>query len=91
MILQQLYKRWIPLQIRNAIAGMTWVNRLRVWQLMAESHRLATAARVARKPDGKIKVAFFVQRRALWPNHASIYEAMKADPSFEVSVIVTPK
>jgi hypothetical protein len=75
----------------KGIAGHPWVERLRNRQLVRDGERLAAAARAARKPDGKIRVTFIVQRPALWCNHASIYEAMKADPAFEVAVIAIPK
>lgn len=81
----------VPAGVRNLITGHPWVEHLRNGQLVREGQRLAAAARAARKPDGKIRVAFIVQRPALWANHASIYEVMKTDPAFEVSVLAIPK
>lgn len=91
MPLKRLYKQLVPEGVRNRVAGHPWVERLRNRQLVREGQRLASAARMSRKPDNKIRVAFVVQRPALWCNHASIYEAMKADPVFEVSVLAIPK
>jgi glycosyltransferase involved in cell wall biosynthesis len=91
MNLARLYRRFVPSYERNFISGHPWVQSWRNKQLMREGQRLAQAALTARKPDGKIRVAFIVQRPAFWPNHASVYEAMKIDPAFEVSVIAIPK
>ena len=91
MTVKDIYKRLVPPEARNFVAGHPWVLNFRNRQLVREGQRLAEAARAARKPDGKMRVTFIVQRPALWPNHASIYEAMKADPAFEVSVIAIPK
>ena len=91
MTVKDIYKRLVPLEARKWVAGHPWVERLRNRQLVRDGERLAAAARAARKPDGKIRVTFIVQRPALWCNHASIYEAMKADPAFEVAVIAIPK
>lgn len=91
MTVKDIYKWLVPPEARNLVAGHPWVLRLRNWQLVREGRRLAAAARAARKPDGKIYVAFIVQRPALWVNHASIYAAMQADPAFEASVIAIPK
>ncbi len=91
MTLKQLYKRVISQNMRNRIAGLPWMDRWRQRQLLAEGRRLAATDKAARKPDGKICVTFIVQRPALWPNHASIYEAMVADPAFETSVLAIPK
>lgn len=91
MTVKDIYKRLIPLGARNRVAGHPWVERWRGRQLLQEGHRLAAAARAARPQDGKIRVAFIVQRPALWANHASIYEAMQADPAFAVAVLAIPK
>lgn len=90
MLIKRIYKKIIPAGVRNFIAGHPWVERLRNRQLVREGERLA-AATAARGADGRINLTFVVQRPALWCNHASIYEAMQADPAFEVSVIATPK
>ena len=91
MSIKRLYKQIVPAKVRNFIAGHPWVEHLRNRQLVRDGQRLAAAARATRKPDGKIRVTFIVQRPALWCNHASIYDAMKADPAFEVSAIAIPK
>lgn len=91
MSIKRLYKRIIPDTARNFVAGHPWVESWRNRQLVREGQELAATARAERKPDGKIRVAFIVQRPALWCNHASIYEAMQADLAFEVSVIAIPK
>jgi hypothetical protein len=91
MTVKQIYKRLVPMGIRNFVAGHPWVLHRRNHHLVRAGLRLAAAARAARKPDGKIRVTFVVQRPALWPNQKSVYEAMKADPAFEVSVIAIPK
>lgn len=91
MLIKRIYKKIIPAGVRNFIAGHPWVERHRNRQLVREGQRLAAAAQATRKPDDKIRVTFIVQRPALWCNHASIYEAMQADPAFEVSVIAIPK
>lgn len=91
MSLKSLYKQIIPRALRENIAGLPWVARWRNRQYVREGHRLADIARQRRTHRGKIHVAFIVQRQALWPNHASIYEAMKGDPLFAVSVIAIPK
>lgn len=91
MPLKRIYKQMVPEGIRDSVAGHPWVERLRNRQLVREGERLAAAAKAARGADGRIHVAFVVQRPALWCNHASIYEAMKADPAFEVSVLAIPK
>ncbi|MDY0148847.1 MAG: hypothetical protein RBT03_02030 [Kiritimatiellia bacterium] len=90
-MIKRIYKKIIPAGVRNFIAGHPWVERHRNRQLVREGQRLAAAAQATRKPDGKIRVTFIVQRPALWCNHASIYEAMQADPAFDVSVIAIPK
>ena len=91
MSIKRLYKRIIPDTARNFVAGHPWVESWRNRQLVREGERLAAAARAARKPDGKIRVAFIVQRPALWVNHASIHAAMQADPAFETSIWAIPK
>ena len=91
MTVKDIYKRLVPLEARKWVAGHPWVERLRNRQLVRDGERLAAAARAARKPDGKIRVTFIVQRPALWCNQKSVYEAMKADPAFEVAVIAIPK
>lgn len=91
MSIKRLYKQIVPAKVRNFIAGHPWVEHLCNRQLVREGQRLAAAARATRKPDGKIRVTFIVQRPALWCNHASIYDAMKADSAFEVSAIAIPK
>lgn len=91
MTLKKLYKRFVPRFERNIISGLPWVRTWNARQLVRDGQRLAASARSARNPGGKIRVAFIVQRPALWPNHASVYEAMRADPAFEVSVLAIPK
>ena len=91
MSFKQIYKQVIPARVRNYVAGHPRVEAWRRAQLAREGHRLAEEARNARNPDGRIRVTFIVQRPALWSNHASIYEAMRADPAFEVAVIAIPK
>ncbi len=49
------------------------------------------ATHFAHRCKGKIHVAFVVQNRSYWPNHASIYAAMREDPAFSVSVFAIPK
>ncbi|MDI9442966.1 MAG: hypothetical protein QM844_02225 [Planctomycetota bacterium] len=90
MSLKRIYKQMVPVGVRNRVAGHPWFERLRTQQLVRQGERLA-AATVAHGADGRIHVTFVVQRPALWCNHASIYEAMHADPAFEVSVIAVPK
>jgi hypothetical protein len=91
MSLKRVYKRLIPAKVRNYIAGHPRVESWRNRQLVRAGRGLAAAARAARKPDGKIRVAFIVQRPAWWPNQASVYSALRADPDFDVSVIAIPK
>ena len=45
---------------------------------------------ISRPVLDKIKVLFFVYFPSVWDSHRSIYEAMKASPSFEVYVFVAP-
>lgn len=40
---------------------------------------------------GQIHVVFIVQTRSHWPNHTSIYEAMRSDSTFHVAIIALPK
>jgi hypothetical protein len=93
MLIKHIYKKLIPLRIREIISGNPWVENMRErrghW--LKEGRRLADEIRRTRKPDGKIRVLFIAQRPAYWPNYASVYEAMKADPGFEVSVIAIPR
>lgn len=91
MSFKQIYKQVIPARVRNYVAGHPRVEAWRRAQLVREGQRLAEEARNARKPDGRIRVTFIVQRPALWPNHASIHAAMLADPAFAVAVIAIPK
>lgn len=91
MSLKRLYKQMVPMRVRERVAGHPWVQHLRNRQLVREGWRLAAAARAARGADGRIHVAFLVQRPALWVNHASIYEALRNDPAFDVAVIAIPK
>jgi len=91
MTIKDIYKRLVPTRLRKAIAGHPRMISMRYQQLVNEGKELAKKARADRKPDDKIRVTFTVQRPAWWPNQASVYEAMKADPAFEVSVIAIPK
>ena len=91
MGLKHFYKCIVPNKVRNYIAGCSWGHRLYDWQMMREGRQLAAQHKKAQKSADKIRVAFLVQRTALWANHASIYEAMASDPAFEVSVIAIPK
>lgn len=88
MSFREVYRRLVPSLVRESLSGLPWVEGVRNRQLLAQGRRLAAAARAA---DGRIHVAFIVQRPALWANHASIYEAMRADPAFAVSVLAIPK
>lgn len=91
MALKKHYKHFVPLTVRNALAGERWIESLSRKLMLRKGRRLASDARAARKQDGKIRVTFIVQRPALWANHASIHEAMRNDPAFEVSALAIPK
>lgn len=91
MTVKEIYKQLVPMGVRNFVAGHPRLLPLRNRLLVREGQRLADAARAVRKPDGKIRVTFIVQRPALWPNQKSVYEDMLADPAFAVSVIAIPK
>lgn len=91
MTVKYIYKRLLPLRVRNAIVGHPWVLRWRNRQLVREGERLAArTSRDAGKSD-QIRVTFLVQREGYWPNQKTIYESMIADPAFNVSVIAIPK
>lgn len=92
-MIRRFYKKIVPLGIREIISGNPWVEHVRErrgpW--LKEGRRLAEEAKRTRKPDGKIRVLFIAQRPAFWSNFASIYESMREDPAFDVSVIAIPR
>ena len=80
MFALRVYKKMLPIAVRHLIAELAIVRRLR-----------CSFAHLSHRMSGKCVVWFFVQRRALWPNYASIYDAMRNDSSFEAEVLVAPK
>ena len=91
MSITRLYKRIVPASLRQRVAGLPWVEKRRNRQLVEEGKRLAVEAKAAQKSGVKKRVTFIVQRPALWPNQKSVYEAFKADPAWEVTVVAIPK
>lgn len=91
MHLIQFYKHVIPEKVRSRIASIPVWQAWRNQQLVKDGEQLATESRLARVSDGRIHVAFLETRRGFWLNHASIYEAMKADSAFDVRVFAVPK
>lgn len=82
-----LYKKIVSESIRNKIASIPAFQAWRNRQLVKEGERFAKN----KAPDGTIHVALMETRRGFWLNHASIYEAMKADEAFDVKVFAVPK
>lgn len=91
MELIQLYKHLIPEMLRHRIASIPVWQAWRNQQLVKDGERLAAEGRAHGLSDKKIHVALMETRRGFWLNHASIYEAMKADDAFDVHVWGVPK
>lgn len=88
---RQLYKAVVPLSLREWIASIPAVHNWQKRKLLEQGERLAAESRKKSSSGGKIRVALLETRRGFWPNHASIYEAMKADRDFDVQVFAVPK
>ncbi len=80
MSIKSLYKTLVPELLRRAISGNEFVQRQR-----------ANFLHWRRRKQGVVHVMFVEHLRGLWANHASVYEAMRADPAFNVTVVVIPK
>lgn len=91
MSLVQMYKKAVPVTLRNRIASIPFIQRWKNFQLVKEGEQLAREIRADQDDDGKIRVALMETRRAFWLNHASIYESMSEDRDFEVKVFAVPK
>lgn len=91
MQLIQIYKLLIPERLRQRIAAIPVWQKWRNQKLVKDGERFAAKSRRNRVQDGRIHVAFLETRRGFWLNHASIYEAMKADGTFDVQVFAVPK
>lgn len=88
---RELYKKIVSGAIRNKIASIPAFQAWRNRQLVKEGERLANASKDGGEAGGPIRIVLMETRRGFWLNHASIYEAMKSDPAFDVQVFAVPK